>query len=186
MPIDNYGLVVLGPSGIQMDTPKAMAILGFSSSQTFEATSMEVIKKAYLKRFHEMIRFETKSNRRPKEIERRRQEMKRINEALQCLIKRRSKCQAMEEWKRGGKHLAHMALALRALDEEAQKALDFEYKEAQEKYFQMAKLESKLAQELAIEIESSIESPLIIEHKLSKSNRHAHYFLVTVRSFSFR
>ena len=36
------------PIKIPMDTSKAMAILGFSSSQGFENTEMEEIQKAFL------------------------------------------------------------------------------------------------------------------------------------------
>ena len=40
------GAAPMGPSGIVMDTSKAMATLGFSPSQTFESTSMsEIISK---------------------------------------------------------------------------------------------------------------------------------------------
>ena len=46
------GVVGLGPSGIVMDTSKAMAILGFSPSQTFESTTMPEIHRAFMFKMH--------------------------------------------------------------------------------------------------------------------------------------
>ena len=51
----------MGPSGIVMDTSKAMAILGFSPSQTFESTTMEEVQKAFMFKMH-MIQM------RPKQV----------------------------------------------------------------------------------------------------------------------
>ena len=95
--------------------------------------------------------------------------MKRINEALQCLIKTRGKSKAIEEWKLGGKRSLHITMALDAMDEQAQQALNFDVKEEREKYEKMKELESKRAQELAEEIVASIEGTP--EHKTSRSSR---------------
>ena len=51
-----YGLHPLGPSGISMDTSKAMAILGFSPSQTFDSTSTDEINKAFMKKLHVFLK----------------------------------------------------------------------------------------------------------------------------------
>ena len=50
------GFKPLGPSKIPMDTSKAMAILGFSSSQGFENTEMGEIQHAFMQKLQ---RFET-------------------------------------------------------------------------------------------------------------------------------
>ena len=51
-----YGLHPLGPSGISMDTSKAMATLGFSPSQTFDSTSTEELNKAFMRKLHVFLK----------------------------------------------------------------------------------------------------------------------------------
>ena len=54
--LTQYGMHPLGPSGISMDTSKAMAILGFSPSQTFDSTSTDEINKAFMKKLHAFLK----------------------------------------------------------------------------------------------------------------------------------
>ena len=54
--VAQYGMHPLGPSGISMDTSKAMAILGFSPSQTFDSTSTDEINKAFMKKLHAFLK----------------------------------------------------------------------------------------------------------------------------------
>ena len=51
---------VAGPSGIQMDTSKAMSILGFSSSQTFESVTMDEIQNAFTYRMNNALKAQVK------------------------------------------------------------------------------------------------------------------------------
>ena len=115
------GLAPLGPSGIIMDVAKAMSILGFSSSTTFEATSMEEINHAFMKKLHILLkpmRSQKKSNN-PRALQDRKMQMRKLNEALQYLIKKRTKSKAAEEWKFGGKRTKAIALALDCLNEQS-------------------------------------------------------------------
>ena len=122
------GLATLGPSGIIMDTAKAMSILGFSSSTTFEATSMDEINHAFMIKLHLLLRPPKASNNKkgkynPRAIDSDRQsrkaQMRKLNEALQFLIKKRTKNKATEEWKVNGKRTLAVAMAIQALDEQA-------------------------------------------------------------------
>ena len=52
-----YGVAThIGPSGIKMDTSKAMSILGFSSSQTFNTTPMEDLNNAFMFRMEVLMK----------------------------------------------------------------------------------------------------------------------------------
>ena len=51
-----FGVAPMQRTRIQMDTSKAMAILGFSSSQTFEATKLDEIEKAFLRRMDVLLK----------------------------------------------------------------------------------------------------------------------------------
>ena len=48
------GAAPMGPSGIVMDTSKAMATLGFSPSQTFESTAMSEINRNFMFKMHQL------------------------------------------------------------------------------------------------------------------------------------
>ena len=84
------GFKPLGPSKIPMDTSKAMAILGFNSSQGFENTDMADVQGAFMKKLQ---RFEhmTKASGNPRNFTNKRDELRRVNEAYQYLIRKRRK-----------------------------------------------------------------------------------------------
>jgi hypothetical protein len=84
------GFKPLGPSKIVMDTSKAMAILGFNSSQGFENTEMAEVQSAFMKKLQ---RFEhmAKGSGNPRNITSKRDELRRVNEAYQYLIRKRRK-----------------------------------------------------------------------------------------------
>jgi hypothetical protein len=72
-----------------MDTSKAMAILGFPSSQGFENTEMVEVQHAFL---HKLQKYETISKSgNPRSFSSKRDELRRMNEAYQYLIRKRRK-----------------------------------------------------------------------------------------------
>ena len=84
------GFKPLGPSKIPMDTSKAMSILGFPSSQGFENTEMSEVQEAFM---HKLQRFEIchKKAGNPRHFNSKRDELRRVNEAYQYLIRKRRK-----------------------------------------------------------------------------------------------
>ena len=78
----------LAPGKIRMDTSKAMAIMGFPSSQAFEHTSMEEIEKAFMIKVH-MLEIQQASTNNPKSRSSNKMEIRKLNEALQFLIRKR-------------------------------------------------------------------------------------------------
>ena len=149
-----------------------MAVLGFSPSQTFDATTMEEINKAFMRKLHFFLRPPLPHlNKDKKEavVRKNRMEMRRLNEALQYLIKKRTKNKALKEWQFGSKRSLAVGIALQALDEHTTKLGNVEYREAQMKMQMMKKLESQKAQDLAEEICKNIEA--IDIDGSSKSNR---------------
>ena len=54
---------VAGPSGIHMDASKAMAVLGFSSSQTFGSVSMDEIQAAFTYRMNNLLKAQVSTRR---------------------------------------------------------------------------------------------------------------------------
>ena len=174
---DQFGLLPLAASGIRMDSSKAMAILGFHPSVSVDAIPMDEIKKAFMRRLHQMLRFKKDQGKpKPKEIAARRQEIKRINEALQHLMHRQTRAAVIEEWKRGGKHMAQYAMILNSI-------MDAFYQPMpSEEEMRLQKIESERAQELALEIEADIEAmgqidEAIQEYKQSKSRSNRHVFM---------
>ena len=152
------GVGVLGPSGIVMDTSKAMAMLGFSPSQTFETTSSEEINRAYMFKMHIIISNSKKKNFNPRAKESRRMELRKINEALQYLTKKRTKSASVEEWKRGGSKCGIVTKAISALTAENGKIMSIQAYREKLLLAQIAKeTESKRAQELAEELAASLE-----------------------------
>ena len=119
-----YGLQPLGPSGITMDTAKAMAILGFSPSQTFDATPTTDINNAFMKKLHALLKPLPKIKneaKKKKAQDDRRNEMVKINEALQYLIRKRTKAKYKNEWKLVEQKGFCVNLALQALDDHTKK-----------------------------------------------------------------
>ena len=122
-----YGVQPLGPSGINMDSAKAMAILGFSPSQTFEATETSEINAAFMKKLHANLKPLPKiknEEKRKKAQNDRRNEMVKINEALQYLIRKRTKAKYKNEWKLVEQKTFCVNLALQALDDHTKKLRD--------------------------------------------------------------
>ena len=78
--------MLLGPGGttfvssgkVYMDTPKAMALLGFSSSKTFEQTNMAEIQSAFSFRIHKLeMEVHANPNAEPKVKAGKRDELRR-------------------------------------------------------------------------------------------------------------
>ena len=171
--LESYGMKSMGPSGIVMDVSKAMAVLGFSPSQTFESTSMEEINKAFMRKLHFYLRppLPHLSKDKKDEIARKNKyELRRLNEALQYLIKKRTKTKVLDEWKFGSKRSVAIGIALQALDEHTAKLGSVEYKQAQLQMQLEKKMESKKAQDLADEICKNIEA-INVDGGSTRSNR---------------
>jgi hypothetical protein len=155
------GVSMLGPSGIVMDTSKAMAILGFSPSQTFDSSSMEEINRAFMYKMH-LLQAGTgnsKKNFNPRKKETRRSEMRKINEALQFLTRKRSKSVAVVEWQSAGRKGHVVMTAIKALTTDSMfgicKASTNEnsaFREAEIRQALFKEQESKRAQALAAEL----------------------------------
>ena len=87
-----FGVAQMTKTKIEMDSSKAMSILGFSSSQSFDATAMEDIQKAFLYRMNLIMKAQSKNKGyNPRKQESRRMEIRKLNEALQHLTKKRNK-----------------------------------------------------------------------------------------------
>ena len=154
------GLATLGPSGIVMDTAKAMSILGFSSSTTFEATSMDEINHAFMHKLHILLRPPRASNKKgnPRAMADRKGQMRKLNEALQFLIKKRTKSKATEDWRQNGKRTLAVAMALQAMDEQAAYLKSEDLKEQVLRDRADKEKASKQALALAEELVAAIES----------------------------
>ena len=179
-----YGLHPLGPSGIQMDCSKAMAILGFSPSQTFESTSTTELNNAFMKKLHDLLKPLPKIKdeiKLKKAEDNRRFEMRRINEALQFLIKKRTKSKHIEGWKLGQQKTFNINLALQALDDQTRKLRDDSFKIEQAKSLRERQLESERVQKMADEIATNLEG---LSEGNSRSNRSlkSHY---TIQTFAY-
>lgn len=152
------GFAPLGPSGIIMDTSKAMAMLGFSPSQTFETTSSEEINRAYMFKMHLIISNGKRGNFNPRQKETRRQELRKINEALQFLTKKRTKGVHVDEWKRSGLKCNIVSKALNALTSDDGRLMSVQaYRETLLKAQMAKEKESKRALDLADELAKSLE-----------------------------
>lgn len=81
------GFKPLGPSKIPMDTSKAMAILGFPSSQGFENTEMAEVQSAFMKKVQKFEQITKSGN--PRIFNNKRNELRRVNEAYQYLVRKR-------------------------------------------------------------------------------------------------
>lgn len=172
----------LGPSGIVMDTSKAMAILGFSPSQTFESTPMEDINKAFMRKLHVFLKNPKgyKNNKKKKMTEEQERkafelqqmEIRRLNEALQYLIRKRTKTKALAEWQFGSKRGMAVSIALAALDEQTAMLRNVEFKEQLRQNEEKVKSDSMKAQNLAEEIVASIEGIDVDPPRTSRSNRY--------------
>ena len=159
------GLAPLGPSGIIMDTAKAMSILGFSSSTTFEATSMDEINHAFMHKLHLLLRPprvdggpKKRANPRANAMTDRKMQMRKLNEALQFLIKKRTKSKATEEWKFGSRRTYAVAMAIQALDEQSSYMKSETLKEQVLRERAEREEASKQALALAEELVAAIES----------------------------
>ena len=151
-----FGVGVVKKVKIQMDTSKAMAILGFSSSQTFEATKLEEVEKAF-KRKMEMLLKQKKKKRKnslnPKADEDNlTNQIRNLNEAMQYLSRKRTRShQVVESWHVKGNKTAIMAMALDALtvDEKTKLMRQPGYLEKMQKLQQEQEEASKNAVEMA-------------------------------------
>lgn len=152
------GVGVLGPSGIVMDTSKAMAVLGFSPSQTFETTSTEEINRAFMFKMHLIMSNSNKKNFNPRMKESRRLELRKINEALQFLTKKRTKNESIDEWKKGGRKSNIIAKAISALTIEDGSIISINaYREKLFEAQMLKEMESKRARALADELMANLE-----------------------------
>ena len=174
------GLAPLGPSGIIMDTAKAMSILGFSSSTTFEATSMEEINRAFLRKLHALLRpiKSQKKTNNPRALQDRKLQMRKLNEALQFLVKKRTKSKAAMEWKKGGNKTLTVAMAIQSLNEQCELMKCETTREIILKQKAEREDASKQALALAEELVAAIEA-------IDSENRLTHkyaWFLITIFS----
>ena len=183
------GLAPLGPSGIIMDTAKAMSILGFSSSTTFEATSMDEINHAFMHKLHLLLRPprvdggpKKRANPRANVMTDRKMQMRKLNEALQFLIKKRTKSKATEEWKFGSRRTYAVAMAIQALDEQSSYMKSETLKEQVLRERAEREEASKQALALAEELVAAIES-------IDAENRLTHKYVgfhIIYNVYSFR
>ena len=171
------GLATLGPSGIVMDTAKAMSILGFSSSTTFEATSIDEINHAFMHKLHMLLRPPRASNKKgnPRAMADRKGQMRKLNEALQFLIKKRTKSKATEDWRQNGKRTLAVAMALQAMDEQAAYLKSEDLKEQVLRDRADKEKASKQALALAEELVAAIES-IDAENRLA--HNYVYFFLI--------
>jgi hypothetical protein len=70
-----------------MDTSKAMAILGFPSSQGFENTEMSEVQMAFMNKIQKFEHITKSGN--PRIFNNKRNELRRVNEAYQYLVRKR-------------------------------------------------------------------------------------------------
>ena len=112
-----FGVQQLARIKIQMDTSKAMAILGFSSSQTFEATKLEEIEKAFLRKMDVCLKQRKKKRRGSRfEEDNLNKQIRNLNEAMQFLSRKRTKSKAvMESWHQKGNKGALVGMAIRGM-----------------------------------------------------------------------
>ncbi len=162
---------IAAKSGIRMDTSKAMSILGFSSSHTFETTSMEELNSAFLYRMNILMRSEQKQRGyNARKQERRRDEIRHLNEALQYLTRKRGKSErTLEEWKARTQRQVMISKTLEALaldETTAWTRTDEQREKAEQKKIQK-ELESKRALALAEELAGSlaVEETKILDEK---------------------
>lgn len=95
-PWSELSAMLLGPRGgtdhvpsgrVKMDTSKAMALLGFSSSKTFEGTDMGEIQTAFMLKLHN-LEMKPVDRRDPRATADKRDELRKVNEAFQYLTKK--------------------------------------------------------------------------------------------------
>lgn len=92
--VDRLGLAGGGPGPprTRMDTSKAMALLGFPSSRTFESTKIAEIQTAFMFRVH-TLEHGLGGGRRgggdPRAAKGKRDELRKVNEAYQFLTRKR-------------------------------------------------------------------------------------------------
>ena len=156
------GVVAMGPSGIVMDTSKAMAILGFTPSQTFESTPLAEMNRSFMYKMHLLQTAGTKANKRktnPRKKDTRNNEMRKLNEALQYLTRKKTKSKAMQEWKKNSRKANVVLMAIEGLCEvQGVGQIDTASKEKRDEEIRkklQKEQESKRAQALANELISS-------------------------------
>ena len=155
------GFKPLAPSKIPMDTSKAMAILGFASSQGFENTEMIEVQMAFMKKLEKFEHITKSSN--PRAFQNKRNELRRVNEAYQYLIRKRRRLtgRAMtDNWQLvGGKSNKAMDIvaSLRGMTKAANVAdEDFDAKKkADSELRQQMENDSEAAKALAAELVAS-------------------------------
>lgn len=102
----------------RMDTSKAMALLGFNSSKTFEATSSGEIQHAFMFRVHNLERMPCDRSD-PRGRMRKRDELRNVSEAYQFLTRKNKQLSGRtmaENWKAAGEKgkVVQTVLSLRA------------------------------------------------------------------------
>ena len=98
---------------------KAMSILGFSSAQTFESTHMDEIKKNFIYKMNMLMKLPGKNSKKTyteRKAEARRTELRKINEAMQFLQKKRSKKEkVLQDWRNEKKQIIMLSKTIDAL-----------------------------------------------------------------------
>ena len=97
-----------------------MSILGFSSAQTFESTHMDEIKKNFKYKMNVLMKMPGKNSKyklTERKLESRRVELRKINEAMQFLQKKRSKKEKiMQDWKKEKQQIILISKTIDALN----------------------------------------------------------------------
>ena len=151
-----FGVGTVKKVKIQMDTSKAMAILGFSSSQTFEATKLEEVEKAFKRKMEVLLKQKKKKRKNslnPKADEDNlNNQIRNLNEAMQYLSRKRTRShQVVETWHVKGTKTALISMALDAMtvDEKTKLMRQPGYMEKMEKLQKEQEEASKSAVEMA-------------------------------------
>ena len=171
-----FGVGVVKKVKIQMDTSKAMAILGFSSSQTFEATKLDEVEKAFKRKIEGLLKQKKKKRKNslnPKADEDNlNNQIRNLNEAMQFLARKRTRShQVVESWHLKGTKTALISMALDAMtvDERTKMMRQPGYLEKMQKVQQEQEQASKNAVEMAEALIAGIDE----RHKEVEENSKA-------------
>ena len=159
-----FGVAPMQRTRIQMDTSKAMAILGFSSSQTFEATKLDEIEKAFLRRMDVLLKQKKKKRRNSanpqKEEDTLNKNIRNLNEAMQFLSRKRTKSKAvMDSWHTKGNKTAIVGMAINAMtvDDRTRMMRDPSYMEKMRQLHEEQEMASQEAVSMAEALIAGIE-----------------------------
>ena len=181
-----FGVAPMQRTRIQMDTSKAMAILGFSSSQTFEATKLEEVEKAFLRKMEVLLKQKKKkrrnsSNPRADEDTLNKQ-IRNVNEAMQFLARKRTKSKLVQDsWHTRGNKTALVGMAINAMtvDEKTRMMRDPSYMEKMKQLQLEQEMQSEEAVNMAEALIAGIEKKHEEQSKERESSKRRYIFHIS-------